>query len=139
MTETLQFLGIPCSSVYNARDLLTDDHLKSRKFFEPLERIQESDVGVKPYVGRSFKMSNTPAMKQSVATLGEHNRDILVDLLGISDQEIDSLHEDQIIGWKPIGPEAVTPGGISRVMVGNDAVSDPDFERVNELHADPQE
>ena len=78
-------------------------------------------------------------MRQSVATLGEHNRDILVDLLGISDQEIDSLHEDQIIGWKPIGPEAVTPGGISRVMVGNDAVSDPDFERVNELHADPQE
>ena len=139
LTETLQFQGIPCSSVYNARDLLTDDHLKSRKFFEPLERIQESNVGVKPYVGRPFKMSNTPAMKQSVATLGEHNRDILVDLLGISDQEIDSLHEDQIIGWKPIGPEAVTPGGISRVMVGNDAVSDPDFERVNELHADPQE
>jgi crotonobetainyl-CoA:carnitine CoA-transferase CaiB-like acyl-CoA transferase len=136
LMELLQSESIPCSSVYDARDLLTDDHLKSRKFFEPLERIQESAVSVKPYVGRPFKMSKTPAKKQSVATLGEHNKEILGNLLGIADQKIDLLHDNGVIDWKPSGPEAVTPGGISRVMVGNDAVSDPDFERVNELHAD---
>ena len=133
--DIFQSESVPCSSVYDARDLLTDEHLMSRNFFEPLERDSSIGVRAKPYVGRSFKMSKTPVKKQSVATLGEHNNELLGGLLGISDEKMQTLHESGIIGWRPSGTAAVTPEGVSRIMVGNDAVVDPDYEKVNKLHS----
>jgi crotonobetainyl-CoA:carnitine CoA-transferase CaiB-like acyl-CoA transferase len=38
-------------------------------------------------------------------SLGEHNRDVLGDLLGLSEQEIAALEAQGIIGTRPIGAE----------------------------------
>ncbi|VIO70639.1 putative CoA-transferase [Bradyrhizobium ivorense] len=77
-------------------DLLQDRHLRSRGFLQKLER---PFIGVHPQPSMPIRDNAKPYLVRTAApTLGQHNREILSELLGLSDDEINQLAKDRIIG-----------------------------------------
>ncbi len=93
--EMLQKVGVAATPTLNGEELIRDPQLESRGFFVEDER---PEMGKKKMAGPTWKMSATPGRVRSPApSLGEHNHYVLSELLGVPDEEIDRLAEDNII------------------------------------------
>ena len=104
----LQAEGIAAGAVVDSEDLMFNEHLKERRFYEVVEHHEATGMPPLPYAGRPWKLSDTPAGPPKPAPImGQHNRDILAGLLGRTDHEIAALEEAQIIGYAPLSPRGV--------------------------------
>lgn len=104
----LQAEGVAAGAVADSEDLLFNEHLKERRFYEVVEHHEATGMPPLPYAGRPWKLSGTPAVApQPAPIMGQHNRDILAGLLGRSDDDITALEEAQIIGYTPLSPRGV--------------------------------
>ncbi len=98
-TRRLQQLGIAAFPVLNAKELLEDPHLNARGFF-PL--ITHPDAGTYPFPGLPMTLSATPATYRRPAPgLGEHNDEVLRDVLGMSPDAIAELAASGVIVYEP--------------------------------------
>jgi crotonobetainyl-CoA:carnitine CoA-transferase CaiB-like acyl-CoA transferase len=100
--DVLQAAGVPAAVVTLSRDLLAHPQLQARGFFEELDH---------PVVGRC----QLPAMPirlgasghrwllRAAPTLGQHNAQILTELLGQDDASIAALSAAKVIGTRPAG------------------------------------
>jgi crotonobetainyl-CoA:carnitine CoA-transferase CaiB-like acyl-CoA transferase len=100
--DLLQAAGVPSAVVTLSRDLLAHPQLKARGFLEPLDH---------PVVG----VCHMPAMpiqlgepghhwlERAAPTLGQHNAEILTDLLGQDEAAIAALSAAAVIGTRPAG------------------------------------
>ena len=96
LTVTLQSLNIAAGAAVNNWQMLEDPHMNQRGF---MMDIDEPDLGVKRYPGQAIRLSSTPATKQNPSPqLGEHTRQLLHNLLSMSNAEIDRHAEQGIIG-----------------------------------------
>ncbi|RXH37973.1 hypothetical protein XH99_02480 [Bradyrhizobium nanningense] len=96
-------------------DLLKDRHLRSRAFFQHIER---PFVGLHPQPSMPIREGGSPcALRKGAPTLGEHNREILLGELGLSEVEIDKLLEEKIIGAEMLSETelAKSPGKVSSI------------------------
>ena len=101
----LQKEGVPASPVMGGPDLLADPHYEARGTFV---RVNHEQVGEMTYPGIPWKMSATPGeVRWASPTLGQHNRQIYGDLLGIPAEGIDDLETQGIIGTKPTGSRII--------------------------------
>jgi crotonobetainyl-CoA:carnitine CoA-transferase CaiB-like acyl-CoA transferase len=101
----LQKAGIPASPVLRGPDLLEDPHYRARGTFVEVDHPQ---VGPKQYPGIAWKMSATPGrVRWPSPTLGQHNRQIYGQLLGLSESDIANLERDGVIGTKPTGSRII--------------------------------
>ena len=100
----LQEAKIPAASTHTMPTLLNDPHLNSRNFWQWLDRAV---VGNQPNPSAPFRVNgnrlpiNTPA-----PTLGQHNQEVLTEILELNQTEIDELEEIGIIGTKPKMPSS---------------------------------
>ena len=102
--ETLQTAGVPAGPVLTAGQALTDPHFRSRGFFEPASHPPETGLGVKEYLGRGWKFSDSEAAIAGPAPrLGEANDYALRQILGLPQSQIEALAQQEIIGDRPIG------------------------------------
>ena len=102
--EKLQTAGVPAGPVLNARGLVSDPHFRARGFFEPVDHPPATGLGRREYMARGWKMSRDKlAIGGPAPLLGEHNVYVLHDVLGLSEDEIESLQEENLIGNAPIG------------------------------------
>lgn len=102
VTARLQAAGIAAAPVMTARDLLDDPHLTARGFFK---RVYREDLGYMRVPGlplRFRRLEEAPAV--AAPKLGEHNEHVLRCLLGLTEQEITPLHEEQVVGTEPLNP-----------------------------------
>lgn len=91
--------GLIAGQVHSAADILGDAQLSSRGFFVPVERAV---IGTHLYPGAAAHFSETPLVPDRPAPLlGEHNRKVFGEILGMSDAEIEALERDKIIGTLP--------------------------------------
>jgi crotonobetainyl-CoA:carnitine CoA-transferase CaiB-like acyl-CoA transferase len=89
--EELQAAGVPAGAVLRPVDLATDPHLSARSWF------LEAEDGSGRFPGYPFRfVGEMPAMRRRGPSLGEHNREIIVDLLGLADSEVEPLREDEL-------------------------------------------
>ncbi|QOZ23940.1 CoA transferase [Bradyrhizobium sp. CCBAU 51753] len=92
----LQASNVAAGVVRLPIDLLNDRHLRSRAFLQEVER---AFIGLHQQPSMPIRESVRPyGIRTSAPTLGQHNRDILSELLGLSDDEIAQLLGDGIIG-----------------------------------------
>jgi len=104
----LQAEGVAAGAVMDSEDLLFNEHLKARRFYEVVEHHADTGMPPLPYAGRPWKLSETPADPPLAApVMGQHNRQILAGLLGKTDQEIAALEESNVIGYAPLTPRGV--------------------------------
>jgi crotonobetainyl-CoA:carnitine CoA-transferase CaiB-like acyl-CoA transferase len=99
--RVLQKAGIAAAPVLSYADVLSDEHLEQRGFFETITRPA---TGTHPYPGFPAKHSETPlSIRRPAPTLGQDNEYVLGELLGMTAEEIGRLADEEIIGTKPQG------------------------------------
>lgn len=105
--QILQAAGVPAGPVLDERETYQDPQLTARGFFQV---IHQEDTGTHRYPGFLWKMSETPpTFRHPPCRLGEHNRYVFEEVLGMSPEEIQTLEKDQVIGgdrylWAPPRP-----------------------------------
>ena len=84
--DTLILEGVPAGVVQRSSDLQQDPQLAHRGFFRNLDH---QEMGTIPYPGHQFRISGYDSGPRSAApVLGQHNEEVLRDLLGMTDEEI---------------------------------------------------
>ena len=111
LTHLLQAHGVPAGAVLTARDLVANAHLRERGYFEVFTNANAPRVGPRVYAGRPFRIPNIPEALTLVAALGQHNVQILREVAGLSEDEMQQLVDAGIIANRPQDPSmpAATP------------------------------
>ena len=93
--EALTAAGVPCGSVRDVREVLTDPHLEARRMVEAVEHASAGTLNV---LGVPIKLSDTPGgVRTAPPTLGQHTERVLHADLGVPDAEIDALRRVNVI------------------------------------------
>ena len=99
LMSRLQAAGVPAGAVLSAPEMLADPHLRARGFFVTLD---QPDVGEIVYPGTPVQFDGRRRSDWVPApTLGQHNAEVLGGLLGLTDGEIDALHESGVLANRP--------------------------------------
>lgn len=99
--ETLLAAGVPAAAVADPRCIQHNPQLLARGYFEDVEHPV---VGVQPLPGAPFRYASVKRWLTGPApTLGQHNREILSERLGLDESELERLEQDGIIGTRPDG------------------------------------
>jgi crotonobetainyl-CoA:carnitine CoA-transferase CaiB-like acyl-CoA transferase len=93
--EALTAAGVPCGSVRDVGEVLTDPHLVARRMVEAVEHASAGTVKV---LGVPIKLSDTPGrVRTAPPMLGQHTVDVLRHDLGLRDSEIEDLRSNAVI------------------------------------------
>jgi crotonobetainyl-CoA:carnitine CoA-transferase CaiB-like acyl-CoA transferase len=99
----LQGAGIAAGVARMPIELLNDPQLHARGFIQEIDR---AFIGKHPQPSMPFRETEKPfPIRSEPPTLGEHNREILGGILGLSAAEIDQLARDGIIGTEMLMEE----------------------------------
>jgi crotonobetainyl-CoA:carnitine CoA-transferase CaiB-like acyl-CoA transferase len=99
LASQLQGFGIPAAPVLGSPDLLTHPAFEKRDYWQWMEREY---AGLVPHPITPYRTSEEPFKIDSPApTLGQHSREILAGLLDLSNEQLDNLESERIIGEEP--------------------------------------
>ncbi len=100
--EELRTAGLAAAVVSGGAALFDHPQLSHRGFFE---RVGHPVVGQHRIPGLPFQLAGRPRawITRPAPTMGEHNHEILAGLLGLSDDELDALRDEGVIGTRPAG------------------------------------
>ncbi len=93
--------GVPCGPVYHMADLFADEQLAARGFYEAITHEEHGTWMVHGWTWRATDAG--PCIVATAPDFGQHNQEVLGDLLGLSAAEIAGLESEQIIATAPIG------------------------------------
>jgi crotonobetainyl-CoA:carnitine CoA-transferase CaiB-like acyl-CoA transferase len=102
LVDVLTANGVPAEEVVLGTRLLANPQLEARGFFETVEGPL---TGRHPYHVLPFRLASAtePSITRVAPALGEHNREVLGGLLGLSEDELARLEQQQVIGERPLG------------------------------------
>ena len=93
--EATQREGIPGGPVLVTGEVLTNEHLNARQYFQ---RIEHPLAGELTYSGSPFKLDGLPVDQPCPApTLGQHNEEVLGQVLGLDAPTIAGLRRREVI------------------------------------------
>ena len=86
--------GVPVATAYNAQDILNDPHMQERRDFVTVED---------PVIGPHLQQAPFPRLDGAAPNapsgaplLGEHNREVWCDLVGLTSGEFESLRDEGV-------------------------------------------
>jgi CoA:oxalate CoA-transferase len=89
--------GLPCAPVYHVDEAISDPHVNARNMFVELEHPLAGKIKL---INFPLKFSETqPELKTPAPLLGEHNKEVLSELLGYSDEKIMNLMKKGVISY----------------------------------------
>ena len=98
----LQSAGVPAARAHSSATLLDDPHLQKRGFWQWLDRAV---VGNQPNPSPPYRIDEAPfPIATSAPTLGQHNNEVLQEILGLDGRELDRLRDAGVIGERPRMP-----------------------------------
>lgn len=140
LMERLQPAGVASGAVLDGPGLLFDPHLKARGFYEVTDHDRSTGIPPLPYASRPWKLLGTPALEGKAApVMGQHNRLVLMDLLGKTEAQMSDLESSEVIGYAPANPAPVSrPSPEEQVRLGRMQRYDLDYQqRVAEAYPGP--
>ena len=129
--ERLQAAGVPAGAVLDGRDLHFDPHLKARGLVEMVRFPEEREMGpCRPIIGRPWKFSAMSLTVRGPApTFGQHNREVLREVLGYDESRCAALESAGIVVDKPGKAREVPNMSMDqRVAIGRLAYWDSDYK-----------
>ncbi|MCY4128718.1 MAG: CoA transferase [Gammaproteobacteria bacterium] len=87
--------GVPASAVLTTQDLYTNPHLVERGF---VHEVEHPTHGAIKLLGWPVKMSESTVPVRPAPKLGEHTNEVLSADLGLSNNEIEYLAQNAVIG-----------------------------------------
>ncbi len=96
IVDQLLTAGIPAAPIYNIEQVANDPHIGGdREMFVPTDHPKAGPITL---TGSHIKFSDTKtAIRTPAPALGEHNDAILASMLGLSQEEINTLRADKAI------------------------------------------
>jgi crotonobetainyl-CoA:carnitine CoA-transferase CaiB-like acyl-CoA transferase len=95
VVRTLQAAGVAAFPSMSPQDLAHDPHLEERGF---LERLEHPEVGERTHAGVPWRLANAAnGVRAPAPLLGEHTHEVLGELLGYSETEIDRLTREGVL------------------------------------------
>lgn len=90
--------GVPAAPIYTVEDIFEDPHYKFR---EMLVRVPDETFGTVALPGVVPKLSETPGRVVHAGNkVGENTRDVLADVLGLTQAEVDVLEAEGVIACR---------------------------------------
>jgi crotonobetainyl-CoA:carnitine CoA-transferase CaiB-like acyl-CoA transferase len=98
--DALQAGGIAASAVTSMTTLASDPHLRERHF---LEEVQHPQVGSTLVCGSTWRQAGPwePSIRAAAPLFGQHNHEVLHDILLLTDQEIAQLRDEGVTSDEP--------------------------------------
>ena len=130
--ERLQAAGVAAGAVLDGRELHFDPQLKARGLVEMVEFPEERGMGPRrPLLGRPWKFSAMPlTIKGPAPAYGQHNGEVLREILGYDDSRCAALANAGITVDKPLKPREVPNMSMDkRVEIGRLAYWDADYKQ----------
>jgi len=94
LLDTLDQARVPAGPIYNVEDMIEDRHFNARGLFETVE-IDGKPLKIPAILP---KLERTPgATRWPGGELGSHNKEVLMDMLGLNGQEMDALRREGVI------------------------------------------
>lgn len=91
--------GIPAAGVLDVNEVFAHAQLGARDFWQFMERAH---VGVQPHPSAPYRWTGAAhEIDWPAPTLGEQTREVLTDLLGLSETELYGLEREGVIGTEP--------------------------------------
>ena len=91
--------GVPAGRVCNPREQTKHPQLRARGFFE---EVAHGVVGAHPIPTLPFRYASVERwIRRPAPHLGQHNREILAEELGLSDSDLAELEQEGVIGDRP--------------------------------------
>jgi crotonobetainyl-CoA:carnitine CoA-transferase CaiB-like acyl-CoA transferase len=113
--QTLQALGIAAGPVLNSRDLLLNEHLAHRKFYERV--LHPQPIGLRPMMGRPYRWElRRPHVHKRAPVYAEDNRSILRELPGYTEERITELVASRVVCDTPATRSAPEAMGIAQLL-----------------------
>ncbi|MCP4751611.1 MAG: CoA transferase [Proteobacteria bacterium] len=95
LMNRLQKVGVAAAPSFNSEDLYNDPHVKERGLFK---EIEHPVIGKDWVINPPWRLSETPAsIERHAPLIGEHNREIICGLLGMSEEELQRLQEEEAV------------------------------------------
>lgn len=95
VTSTLEEHKLPYSLVYSVADIVADPHYAAR---DSIATVHTPRAGAVKMPAVIPKLSRTPAGAiRPAPALGEHNKEVLVEMLGLTQAQFDELAERHVI------------------------------------------
>jgi crotonobetainyl-CoA:carnitine CoA-transferase CaiB-like acyl-CoA transferase len=95
LEAAFKLTGISAAPVRSLAEVIDDDHLRERGAFVD---VDDPLAGTVTMLAPWIRFSETPAaIRRSAPAIGEHNKVVFGDLLGLSDQELDELRTSGVI------------------------------------------
>ncbi len=92
--QSLEQARVPAGPIYNVEDMMADDHFQQRGLFEEVE-VEGQPLKIPAILP---KLSGTPGNTcWPGESLGQHNDEILRDLLGLDEETLQSLHDAGVV------------------------------------------
>jgi crotonobetainyl-CoA:carnitine CoA-transferase CaiB-like acyl-CoA transferase len=92
--QILEAQGVPCGPINTIDQVFEDPHVQSRGLHQVVESAAYGPV---PIVANPIRMSETPVRYHSAPpVLGEHTREVLCGVLGMSAAEVDRLQAERV-------------------------------------------
>ena len=100
--DALRSAGVPAAPVVAPHEVVADEQLRARAF---VETFDHPVVGRHEVIGLPFRFASRTSgwITTPAPTLGQHNDEVLGDLLGLSAAELDELRAQGVIGERPVG------------------------------------
>jgi crotonobetainyl-CoA:carnitine CoA-transferase CaiB-like acyl-CoA transferase len=87
--EGMEAGGIPCGPINNYKQVFEDPQVQHRGLWQ---QLPHPEGGMTPTIASPLRLSETPVQYRMAApTLGQHTQEILRNVLGKSQNEIDQL------------------------------------------------
>lgn len=92
--ETLGNAGIPAGAVFSTDELINDPYLRERGMFATVDHPVRGEVTMP---GWPVKMSASHVPIAAAPLLGQDNRRVYGELLGVSAEQLEALHAEEVI------------------------------------------
>ncbi|MEX2599472.1 MAG: CaiB/BaiF CoA-transferase family protein [Dehalococcoidia bacterium] len=93
--EILSGMGVPVGPVQNIAEVAQDPQVNHRGMFVEMDHPA---LGKVKFTGNPIKMSRTPSGPSAVPPLlGQHTKDVLADLLGMPETDVEGLASDGVV------------------------------------------
>ena len=93
--EILSSSGVPCSPVNTTAQAAVDPHLTDR---EIIVEVPDPVAGSIHVSGKMIKFGRTEMVVGSAPVVGQHSEEILSGILGYSEERINELNNNQVVG-----------------------------------------
>lgn len=96
IVEKVLSKGIPAGPIYNVKQITEDEHIANVR--EMFIEVDHPVIGKMKVNGSPVKLLDTmPRINCPAPTLGQHNEEILHDMLGYSEEELAAMKEEKVI------------------------------------------